>query len=262
MEHPEVKQMINNKIGKAGRDKRVSGFKALKAAEMAGVGRETVKQLEKVADRRAIAKGSIDRNTALLVDKSASMEEAIQVGKHLAALISGITRAELFVYAFDNMPFPVQAQGGSLSDWENAFRYLKASGATSIGAPLEIMRMRKQVVEQIIVVTDAVENCSPFFHRVYQRYCEELNVQPRVVLVKVGASTDEFERKLQSENIEVDTYTFAGDYYSLPNMVPLLTAPSRLELLMEILGTPLPNKTSGQWTMANEQQMKSVAGGQ
>lgn len=244
MEHPEVKQMINNKIGKAGRDRRVSGFKALKAAELAGVDQVTVQQLEKAADQRVSSKGSIDRNTALLVDKSASMEEAIQVGKHLAALISGITRKELFVYAFDNMPFPVQARGGSLSDWENAFRYLKASGATSMGAPLEVMRARKQAVEQIIIVTDGVENCSPFFHRVYHRYCEEMKVQPRVVLVKVGAASDEFERKLQSENIEVDHYTFAGDYYALPNLIPLLTAPSRLDLLMEILGTPLPTKNA------------------
>ena len=38
----------------------------------------------------------------------------------------------------------------------------------------------------------------------------------------------------------VDTFTFAGDYYSLPNLVPLLSRPSRLELLLEILETPLP----------------------
>lgn len=43
----------------------------------------------------------ITRPTALLVDKSGSMENAIEIGKRLAALISGITQADLFVYAFD-----------------------------------------------------------------------------------------------------------------------------------------------------------------
>ena len=48
------------------------------------------------------------------------------------------------------------------------------------------------------------------------------------------------ERKLAEKQAQVDTFTFAGDYYSLPNLVPLLSRPSRLELLLEILETPLP----------------------
>ena len=35
----------------------------------------------------------------------------------------------------------------------------------------------------------------------------------------------------------------AGDYYALPNLVPLLARPSRLELRMEIMDTPLPVRT-------------------
>ena len=38
----------------------------------------------------------------------------------------------------------------------------------------------------------------------------------------------------------MDVFQFAGDYYSLPNLVPLLARPSRLELLQEILEYPLP----------------------
>jgi hypothetical protein len=39
----------------------------------------------------------------ILVDKSGSMEDVIAVGKQLTALISAITQAELFVYAFYTM---------------------------------------------------------------------------------------------------------------------------------------------------------------
>ena len=40
--------------------------------------------------------------------------------------------------------------------------------------------------------------------------------------------------------LRVNTFMFAGDYYSLPNLIPMLNAPSRLELLLEILETELP----------------------
>ena len=39
-------------------------------------------------------------------------------------------------------------------------------------------------------------------------------------------------------------FQFAGDYYSLPNLVPLLSKPSKLELLMEIMDYPLPVRKS------------------
>jgi hypothetical protein len=37
-------------------------------------------------------------------------------------------------------------------------------------------------------------------------------------------------------------FQFNGDYYSLPNLVPMLARPSRLELLMEIMSYPLPQR--------------------
>ena len=43
--------------------------------------------------------------------------------------------------------------------------------------------------------------------------------------------------------VPVETFTFEGDYYSLPNLVPLLTRPSRLDLLLEILDVPLPKRS-------------------
>jgi hypothetical protein len=48
------------------------------------------------------------------------------------------------------------------------------------------------------------------------------------------------ETQLKRQQVPVKTFTFARDYYSLPNLVPLLTPPSHLNLLIEILDTPLP----------------------
>jgi hypothetical protein len=240
MENPQVKALINEKLEQAQGDVRVAALKGRVAADATELDTETAARLERVMDEQVKKRGKISKPTALLIDKSSSMESAIEVGKRIAALISGITDADLFVYAFDTLPYPVKASGSQLSDWERAFQHLKAGGATSIGSPLEAMRLRKQRVEQIILVTDEGENTAPYFAETYDAYKRDLNVEPSVLIVKVGYAYDWLERKLQERQAQVDTFTFAGDYYSLPNLIPLLSRPSRLELLMEILEIPLP----------------------
>jgi hypothetical protein len=42
----------------------------------------------------------------------------------------------------------------------------------------------------------------------------------------------------------VEVFSFGGDYYSLPNLIPLLAPASEMELLMEILDYPLPQRKS------------------
>jgi hypothetical protein len=240
MDHPEVKALIDAKLDEASKSARVAAFKAQVAADAADLDDDTLARLEKVTNEQVKRRGVITRPTALLVDKSGSMENAIELGKRLAALISGITQADLFVYAFDNIPYPVTAQGKELTDWERAFQHIKAGGGTSIGAPLEAMRKKRQIVDQIIVVTDEGENAAPYFGEVYKTYCRELSMMPNVVIVRVGGYCNWLESQLKGQQAPVETFTFAGDYYSLPNLVPLLTRPSRLELLMEILDMPLP----------------------
>ncbi|MFP4006691.1 MAG: hypothetical protein ACLFV6_01600 [Spirulinaceae cyanobacterium] len=240
MEHPEVKALIDEKLVAAQTDKRVSALKGRVAAEAANLDADTTAKLEQAMDAQIKQRGAIKKPTALLVDKSSSMHSAIEIGKRMAATISGIAEADLFVYAFDTIPYPVEAAGTNLSDWDKAFQHLTANGATSIGCPIEAMRLRKQVVEQILLITDEGENTAPYFNTAFNAYCQELNVQPNIVIVKVGYAYDHLERALSKQQVQVDTFTFNGDYYSLPNLLPLLSRPSRLELLMEILATPLP----------------------
>ena len=64
------------------------------------------------------------------------------------------------------------------------------------------------------------------------------------IIVRVDGSCNWLESQLKGQQAPVvETFTFAGDYYSLPNLVPLLPRPSRLDLLMEILDTPLPARS-------------------
>ena len=107
MSDPNLKAMIDLKLEAAKRDKRVSMFKAEEAVKAVPLDEGTRKKLEEVSDVQLKAKGTIKRPTALLIDKSGSMELAIDIGKRIGAMISAICESELFVYAFDKMAYPI-----------------------------------------------------------------------------------------------------------------------------------------------------------
>ena len=186
--------------------------------------------------------GRIRKATALFVDKSASMQNAIEIGKRVAALVSGIMDADLFVYAFDNIAYRIETKDTSLGGWTKAFSHIRACGMTSVGAAMELLRRNAKIVEQIVIVTDEGENTAPYFVEVYRRYAREFDMSPTVVFLKVRRALNYLERMCRKHAIPFETFTFEGDYYALPNLVPLLTRPSRLDLLLEILETPLPKR--------------------
>ena len=246
LEDAEVKALVEGKLASAKQDKRVSAYKAKVAAEAAGVSGAVADQLEAVTEARVKAKGSITRPTALLIDKSGSMHEALEVGRQVGALISSLCVNGLFAYAFDSTARPLAVAENSVAGWEKALAGLYAGGATACGAGLAALAAAGQRVEQVILVTDGFENVSPRFKEAYTAYAEQLQVQPGVVLVKVGQASDALERDCRALGVVPSAFAFRGDYYALTNLVPLLTQPSMLELLMEIVEYPLPQRK--QWT--------------
>jgi hypothetical protein len=242
-DNPDLKALIEDKLRDAGGDARVSAFKVAEAAKAAGdLGSDVRRQLEQVTDRRVKAKGRITRPTALLVDKSGSMSVAIELGKRIGAMLSAVCSSDLFVYAFDSMAYPVQACGTDVAAWEKAFAGITAGGNTAIGAGVEYLRRRRQLVEQVIVVTDEDENVTPFLVDSLKKYREELKADPTICFVRTPGAKPQLEGQCQQAGFQVSSFEFAGDYYSLPNLIPLLAQPSKLDLLMEIMDYPLPRR--------------------
>src|SRR5205085_3910398 len=116
-----IKAQVEKKLESAKTATRVSAFKAEKALETVPVSADVRAKLEQVADSQVKARGRIARPTALLIDKSGSMSQAIEIGKRLGALLAAVADRELFVYAFDTIAYPVEAAGAELSAWESAF---------------------------------------------------------------------------------------------------------------------------------------------
>jgi hypothetical protein len=240
LDNPDLKLLIEEKLDKAKTGTRVSAFKAEEALKAADLSAKVREKLERVADTQVKAKGRIARPTALFIDKSGSMELAIELGKRLGSLISAICEKELFVYAFDTMAYPIERAGDDLASWEKALKGITAGGGTSCGVPLDFMARKRQYVEQIIVVTDEGENTAPLFVEALTKYREAVKADPNVCFVRTPGASTQVEDQCRKAGVLCDAFQFTGDYYALPNLVPLLTRPSKLELLMEILEYPLP----------------------
>ncbi|MBX9686529.1 MAG: hypothetical protein K2X27_07490 [Candidatus Obscuribacterales bacterium] len=243
MDNPDLRAVVEAKLNEAQSDKRVSALKTRQAIKAANLDAEMIKKVESVGDKQIKAKAKIKRPTALHIDKSGSMDIAIEVGKQIAAIIAPICEAGLFVYAFDTISYAIEAKGnGELSDWEKAFKGISAGGGTSCGAAVEAMRRKGQVVEQIIVVTDQEENNQPKMAPMLKQYAQEKGTMPNIVIVNVGRHSKVLENSLTEAGISVDTFDFNGDYYSLPSLLPMLAGGTRLEFLMDLMAYPLPER--------------------
>jgi hypothetical protein len=159
-----------------------------------------------------------------------------------------VITADFRVYAFDSAAFEVkvEVQDGkrpTLSDWEKAFKFIKADGSTSIGSAMMKLLKDRIYVEQLAIVTDGEENTAPYLARVWAEYAKEMAIAPSVIIVQVGAYNPHFVRGLQGHGIEVMAYQFGGqEYYALPNLLPLLALPSKAELVDAIMQYGLPRR--------------------
>lgn len=241
--NPELKALIKKKLAQAKKSKKVSTLKSKKAVKTGRIkDEEIIKEMDEVADAQVKKSGVISVDTAVFVDRSGSMSRAIEVGKNVAALISGATVSNLYVIAFDNMAMPIVAKDKTYTAWENAFKPIRSGGSTSMGCALDMLLRKKQRVETIVVITDEGENARPAFTDVYKKYVEEMQVTPTVVIISVDGPhrNGTFSSNLDRAGIEYDRYTPDGnDYYGLPGLIPLLAKQSKLDLVYEIMETPL-----------------------
>ena len=247
MDNPDLKKLISEKLKQAKKGKRVAALKSLETIKASAesenpfeISDDIKKQLEDVANTQIKSKGRISRPTAVFVDKSGSMSEAIELGKRIGALISTVMDAPLYVYAHDTIPYPIVSKGTDLADWERAFSGIKPSGWTSMGSAVQALIKNKQFVEQIVLITDEEENTAPNFFDVLEKYKRDMKADPSICVVKTKNACDKLEAQGRSKGLTVDAWQFTGDYYGLPNLVKFLIKPSKLDLLMEIVSWKLP----------------------
>jgi arsenate reductase-like glutaredoxin family protein len=246
LDNPDLKKMIDTKLEKAKTAKNVSTLKS-KTAKSTGrvTDEEVAKKLDDIADVRVKKTGAIKATTALFVDQSGSMDEAIEIGKRCAALVSGATIADLYVVCFNTAATPLTCSEKTLTGWEKVFKPIHANGGTSIGCALDYMLRRKHAVEQIVVITDEHENTAPFFTEVFKKYVEEMKVTPHIVIINVRANATSFHDQILHDSLDKARIAYDmykpenSDYYGLPGLTTLLSRKSKLDLVYEIMDEPL-----------------------
>lgn len=232
--HPITREVVDARLKAAVSEGRVSDVKARVALAHIQPDPRLAEELLQITEQRLRNRGRLDVPTALLVDKSGSMQQCVEIGKLLAVLCSTIADSDLWVYAFDNVAFEVRSSAPTFAAWERAFAPIRADGATSVGAALVPLLSHR--IEQIVIISDGEENSRPHFHEVLDDYEKHHGFRPRVVFVKVG---HEVSTSLGDSVPEMEIIAFNGDYYSLPNIVPLLCPATRHALLKEVLEMPL-----------------------
>lgn len=246
MNNNDTKALINEKLEQAKKSKNVSALKSKTAKKTGRIkNEETAKKLDDIADTQIRRKGVIKVPTAIFIDKSGSMDQAISIGKNVSALISGATESTLEVIAFDTIAHRIVAEGDTMSDWERAFKPIMSHGGTSVGVALDSLIRRNTPVEQIIVITDEGENNFPKFSSIFPEYVKKFNFVPSIYIIYIRTPWGDrsFSDSLKRANIEFDYYEPTNnDYYALPGLIQLLSKKSKLDLLYEIMDTPLPKR--------------------
>jgi hypothetical protein len=192
--------------------------------------------LESVADIR-VQTGTINRRTALFIDKSGCGEYSVPVGRRIVSVMSALATSSLYTYAFDTLAYPLESTRNGTQGCADGFVRLAGGNGTAIGAPLEAMRLKGQVVEQIVIITDGRENNAPCFVDVFEDYRRHLGVQPTVVIVRVGEFDPWFEQRLRENHVDVRALVFDGPG-SLSRLIGLLARPSRLDRLIDRIEAP------------------------
>lgn len=232
-----IRLQVEARIKEGVHEARVSDFKALVALSSIKADPDLRLRLYRMTQERLRSRGRITVPTALLVDKSGSMQACIEAGKRLAMLVSSICDATLYVEVFDHASFSFNPQRRDLLGWERAFEYVVAAGCTSIGAP--VRKLMEQRVEQFVIVSDGEENEAPFFGPSLEEYQRRHGLRCRVIFLKVNNQESILERNLANRDIDLTVYRFNGDYYNLPNVVALLCAGARADLVEQVMNVPL-----------------------
>jgi hypothetical protein len=191
--------------------------------------------------KQIAAAGGPDGDWVILIDKSGSMNHAIETGCHVAGAMTQFIKGKVGLIFFDTSPMAVDVTGLSLDQIQKATRSFRANGGTSIGCGLNRMLVEKVAVDGIVIVSDGGDNTAPLFHDVYPKYAKFCDKDVPVYFYQLSGETDKLTPYMQRAGLEMTTFDLRGskiDYYSVVNTIQTLRS-NQYSLVEEILATPL-----------------------
>jgi len=226
-------------IEKGKTESRVHDAKALQALKYMEDDPEIRKALLEMSQFRLRNRGRLTAPTLIMLDNSSSMGTCIEIGRFLACTLSSIADAPLWVEAFDGESFSIEPKTRDIDGWERALARVKASGCTSLGVTLA--KYCQVHYEQIVLISDGEENTAPFFGPELTEYQSRTGRQVKVFWINVkGLGHETIEEDCRRRKFQLQNIPFKGDYYNLPNLIPLLCQQQeRASLVQSVLDSPL-----------------------
>lgn len=253
MDNADIKSLIETKLTKAKKAKRIDALKGSQAADsVANLDENIKKMVKEVSDIQLKRHGQIQLKTAILIDKSGSMSNAIELGKQISATVaqSCVEGNEPIVYLFDSQPIEIkwEKKDGDITTktaWDKRLKTFTANGGTAPGQVVRAMIRSKQYVDQIVLITDEGENFdTQSFAAMLKDYQKSMNILPSVIIVRIGNLT-QMEQSCKAQGIETTvliTDAHKTDFVAMPNLLQLLSRKGLFDIVQEILSLSLPTK--------------------
>ena len=198
-------------------------------------------KLRGVQEKQIEALGGVDGNWLVLADKSGSMNQAIEVSRHVSATLAKMVKGKVYLVFFDTMPMSIDVTGAALDMIKKATQHIQAGGGTSIGCGLQRMLEAKAEIDGIAIISDGGENTPPAFADVYKKYSTFAGKEVPVYLYHCVGENNVLEGNNRRSGVDMHTFELAGssiDYYSIPNLVKTMRT-NRYSLVDEVMAVPL-----------------------
>lgn len=240
---PALKAALEQALSKA-RMGKGSALKLTKAVE--SLGDDELREKARAVQEAKLSRASVEGDWAVLCDRSNSMEAALPVALQIAAILARMAAGKVHLVFFSSEPQYLDVTGLTLEQIQKATRYMRVSGATSIGCGLNYLLANGIQVDGIAIVSDAQENTPPHFAGVMEQYSKAHSKQVPVYLYRLQAAMHGYldrdlaqsmsERGLDLSEFDLQRQNI--DYHSLPNLVQTMRT-NRYSLIDEVMAAPL-----------------------
>jgi hypothetical protein len=186
----------------------------------------------------------IEKATLILVDRSSSMERAIEVAQQFGSRIAPMVSGDLMVVAFHDYAQEIKVTDNTLAGWQTAFRGIRPGGWTSMQAGLDLALHNGFMPEQVVIITDGGENRGNYAMSL-KAYEQRTGYSVHTVIMQIRnrSGMSDLVHNLNSVGIRHDLFeTDGSDYYIYDQVAAILGGPPAKTIVERILETELPRR--------------------
>lgn len=236
LKNDEVKKVYLQKVGRASNVASIAHRASSQGAD------EEVQAVMEMAQEKAVKSGDrIKSDLLLLIDRSGSLSQSIDVAVEFGARIAPVCDGQLRVVVFNDYASIVTVTDPtSLKGWKNAFKGITANGGTSIAKGFMKGIEGGFHPQAICIISDGAEHIGSFTD-VLDEYCNLSGMTPIVQMIRVAGEPDTVSRSIEEKRRwTYEKFEFTGDYNLFDQATAFLGGPTPKSIVERIMDTEIP----------------------